>query len=203
MLIHAENLGKRFNLEWIFRNLSLSFQSNQSYAITGSNGSGKSTLLQILSGLMPASEGIITYKKDKFIIHPDDIYTQISIAAPYQELIEELTLSEQIDFHLKFKNFRNKISKDQFIEIIQLKKSLNKEIRFFSSGMKQRLKLGLAMYSDTSIMLLDEPTTNLDAQGTEWYLKEIKDHLKNRLVVICSNQRHEYDFCDELIEIKK
>jgi ABC-type multidrug transport system ATPase subunit len=203
MQIVAENLGKRFNLEWIFRDLGLNFQANKSYAITGANGSGKSTLLQVISGIMPFSEGKLIYSKGKLNIPPDEIYKYLSIAAPYQELIEEFTLSEQIDFHLKFKNFRKEISKEQFIEILQLQKSISKEIRFFSSGMKQRVKLGLAMYSDTSILLLDEPTTNLDSQGTDWYLKAIKENIQDRLVIICSNQRHEYDFCDEVIEMRK
>lgn len=204
MQIVAEKLGKRFNLEWIFRNLDLNFQDNISYAITGSNGSGKSTLLQILLGIMPYSEGKIIYSnKDKSIIPAEDIYKHISIAAPYQELIEELTLSEHIDFHLKFKKFKSGISKETFIETLNLKKSSHKEIRFFSSGMKQRVKLGLAIYTDSPILLLDEPTTNLDNQGADWYREEIQKSIKNRLVIICSNQRQEYDFCDEVIPIKK
>ena len=204
MQIIADNLGRRFNREWIFRNLNLKLFSNRTYAVTGPNGSGKSTLLQVLSGMMPCSEGKVSYSlTGKMLIHPDDIYKSISIATPYQELIEEFTLEEQVDFHLKFKKFKEGISKEIFFEKLGLKDSVKKEIRFFSSGMKQRVKLGLALYSNSSILLLDEPTTNLDAQGTDWYLKEIKANISERLAVICSNQRHEYDFCEELIELKK
>lgn len=203
MQIEAKNLGKRFNLDWIFRNLNLHFYSDKSYAITGSNGSGKSTLLQILSGILPFSEGSLNYSKGQTLIEPDSIYQHLSLAAPYQELIEEFTLSEQIQFHLKFKKLKENLTKEELIHILQLEKSQNKEIRFFSSGMKQRLKLGLAMYSNTSMLLLDEPTTNLDAQGIDWYQYEIKKNLSNRLVIICSNQLHEYDFCDEVIAMAK
>jgi ABC-type multidrug transport system ATPase subunit len=201
--IIANNLGKRFNRDWIFKNLDLNFKSNNTYAITGPNGSGKSTLLQVLSSIMPYSEGKITYSSDeKTIIPEDDIYKSLSIAAPYQELIEEFTLSEQIDFHLNFKKFKEGISKELFIEILQLKKSAQKELRYFSSGMKQRVKLGLALYTDTPILFLDEPTTNLDAQGISWYQQGIKENLINRLVIVCSNQKHEYEFCGEVFDLK-
>jgi ABC-2 type transport system ATP-binding protein len=216
MQILAENLGKRFNKEWIFKGLNLDFQINHAYAVTGPNGSGKSTLLQVLSGMMPLSEGKITYsfispdEDYKYLdmaapynsaIPPDDIYKYLSIAAPYLELIEEFTLTEQIAFHTKFKKLKNNISCEELIQIMQLDKSKDKEIRFFSSGMKMRLKLGLAFYSDSPILLLDEPTSNLDSKGIEWYQKEIKNNLKDRLVIICSNQKAEYECCEKIIDL--
>jgi ABC-type multidrug transport system ATPase subunit len=201
MKIHAENLGKRFNKEWIFKNLSLDFQINNAYAITGPNGSGKSTLLQVLSGMMPLSEGTIRYSDQKKVISPDDIFKYLSIAAPYMELIEEFTLLEQVEFHSKFKKLKNEVSASELISIMHLESSKDKEIRFFSSGMKMRLKLGLAFHSDTPILLLDEPTSNLDTKGIEWYQKEIKKNLKDRLVIICSNQKAEYECCEKIIDL--
>jgi len=200
MEIRIENLGKRFNREWIFRNLNLNFQINKSYAITGPNGSGKSTLLQILTGMMPFSEGKLSYL-NKQEIHPDNYYKYISIAAPYEELIEEFTLEEVVNFHLKFKEFKE-IGKDEFYEKLLLTHSIHKEIRFFSSGMKQRVKLGLAMYTNAPVLFLDEPTSNLDAQGTEWYQNEIQKNLSDRIVIICSNQAYEYTFCNEVIDLR-
>lgn len=201
MHLSAIKLGKRYNLEWIFRNLDLTFESGRSYAITGANGSGKSTLLQVLSGFLPASEGTVTYSHEGNEITPDIIYRSIGIAAPYQELIEEFTLREQVGFHLKFKKFKEHLSGDNFIKKLQLERSQDKEIRFFSSGMKQRLKLGLAIFSDTPLLLLDEPTTNLDEQGIDWYHNTISQYKKDRLVIVCSNQRYEYDFCDAVVSM--
>lgn len=202
MQIILDKVGKRYNREWIFRNLSLSFIKGHSYAITGPNGSGKSTLLQVISGVIPASEGRIEYKNDKNIL-PEDLYKHITLATPYLELIEEFTLSELLDFHLKFKTFRNSISKQEFIERLKFEKSQNKEVRFFSSGMKQRLKIGLALYSDSSVLLLDEPTSNLDHANIDWYKDEVVQHLNNRIVIICSNQPYEYEFCEEVIDLGK
>src|SRR6478736_1326613 len=101
MKIIAENIGKRFTREWIFRNLNLSFETNKSYAITGANGSGKSTLLQLLTGSMPLTEGKLIYLNQETEIHPDNYFKHLSIATPYQELIEEFTLAELLAFHLK------------------------------------------------------------------------------------------------------
>jgi ABC-type multidrug transport system ATPase subunit len=201
MRIQAENLGKRFNREWIFRGLQLDFHKSKAYAVTGPNGSGKSTLLQIITGMMPSSEGAIVYSNEQQIIDSENLYREISIAAPYQELIEEYTLSEQIDFHLKFKSFRKDCSKEQLISNLNLDKSKDKEIRFFSSGMKTRLKLGLAFFSDTPLLLLDEPTSNLDSKGIDWYQEEIRKNIADRLVIICSNQRYEYEVCEEMLDL--
>jgi ABC-type multidrug transport system ATPase subunit len=201
MRIQTENLGKRFNREWIFRGLHLDLTQGKVYAVTGPNGSGKSTLLQIITGMMPFSEGTMKYSDHGKEIEASDIYHKISIATPYQELIEEYTLSEHIDFHLKFKSFRTGCSKEQLIANLHLENSKDKEIRFFSSGMKTRLKLGLAFSFDTPLLFLDEPTSNLDSKGIDWYQDEIRKNIGDRLVIICSNQRYEYDTCDEILNI--
>lgn len=200
--IIAQSLGKKFRNEWIFRNLSYKFQSGESYTFIGANGSGKSTLLQILSGFMPHSEGIINYQVNQKVIEIDDFYKHLVIAAPYLELIEDFTLTEIIEFHIKFKPFKNNLSLNEFIDFIELPKAKNKEIKFFSSGMKQRVKLGLALWSDCEILMLDEPTSNLDAEAASWYLKNVQEHSKNRLLLICSNQPSEYEFCKNILNIQ-
>lgn len=198
MKIIAENLGKRFNFHWIFRNHNYTLQSGNSYAIIGHNGSGKSTLIQTLIGLIPISEGKLGYEKSAHQVSADDIYKEIVIAAPYLELIEEFTLQEQINFHFKFKKLKSGVDLAFLPELLWLDKARHKEIRFFSSGMKQRLKLGLAFFSDTPILVLDEPTSNLDRTGIDWYKAQIPDQ-QSRLILIGSNQEEEYEFCKEKI----
>ena len=201
MEIKLTNLGKRFNLEWIFRHVDYTFKSGNLYAVTGSNGSGKSTLLQVIAGAMMHNEGDIEYINASLRanISTDNIYTKIAIAAPYLELIEEMTATELIHFHGTFKQFI--CSADEVLKTIGLYESRNKQIRYFSSGMKQRLKLGLAFFADTEILLLDEPCTNLDISGIELYHQLIQRHAAKRLVIICSNDKTEYDCCNEIIEI--
>lgn len=199
--IEADKLGKRFNHEWIFKNFSFTFDNNQSFAITGPNGSGKSTLLQVLAGLIPQSSGNLIYSDQK-IFPIDHIYKHISITTPYQELIEEFTLLEFLNFHLKFRPLRGAINGKDLAEILNLSKSLHKEIKNFSSGMKQKVKLGLSVYSNSPVIFLDEPTTNLDSKGIDWYFYEISQLMNNAILIICSNQRFEYDFCKVQLHIE-
>ncbi|RZK20134.1 MAG: ABC transporter ATP-binding protein [Pedobacter sp.] len=200
MKIALNNIGRRFNKEWIFRNLSTEFISGNSYAILGPNGSGKSTLLSVLTGSLTPSEGQISFS-DTQDIPVEDIYKHISLAAPYLELVETFTLKEIINFHFKFKNFADGVDANSLVSILGLEKSANKEIKYFSSGMKQRTKLALACCSDSPILFLDEPTSNLDVQGINWYKELIEKFTKDRLTVIGSNQIQEYDFCKEMIQI--
>jgi ABC-type multidrug transport system ATPase subunit len=200
MNISLNNVGRRFNKEWIFRNLSAEFTSGNSYAILGPNGSGKSTLLSVLTGSLSPSEGEISFSDTKEI-SVENIYKYISLAAPYLELVETFTLKESIDFHFKFKNFAAGLDSKKLITILGLEKAANKEIKYFSSGMKQRTKLALACCTDTPILFLDEPTSNLDVQGINWYRELIENFGKDRLMIIGSNQIQEYDFCTNKIQI--
>ncbi|QXU41292.1 ABC transporter ATP-binding protein [Pedobacter sp. D749] len=200
MNITLQNVGRRFNKEWIFRNLSTEFSSGNSYAILGPNGSGKSTLLSVLTGSLSPSEGEISFSDTKEI-PVENIYKYISLAAPYLELVETFTLKEIIDFHFKFKNFAAGVDAKNLIGILGLEKAANKEIKYFSSGMKQRTKLALACCADTPILFLDEPTSNLDVQGISWYRELIENFGKERLTIIGSNQIQEYEFCSVQLQI--
>jgi ABC-type multidrug transport system ATPase subunit len=199
--ITLNQIGRRFNRDWIFRGVDYTFISGQSYAILGSNGSGKSTLLSVLNGSLSPSTGKIAYSYDDKPVEVEQIFQHLSLAAPYLELIEEFSLEEMIDFHFKFKAYKTGIDKAAIIELLNLPGSQSKLIRYFSSGMKQRLKLALAFCADTPILMLDEPTSNLDAQGVDWYLDLVQQFAAGRLTIICSNQEHEYAFCGHRLSI--
>ena len=200
MKISLTDLGKRYNYEWIFRHVDLTFAAGEAYAILGHNGSGKSTLLNTISGNLLPSEGQVSFNFKGLEIDPDQFYRYLSYASPYLELVEEYTLSELISFHGRFKKLRL-TSTEQLIDRLQLQKARHKYVKDFSSGMKQRLKLGLAIFSEAPILLLDEPTTNLDQDGINWYLEHVTANRENRLVIISSNVAQEYSFCDERIRI--
>jgi ABC-type multidrug transport system ATPase subunit len=201
MQIILTNLGRRFNRDWIFRNIDYTFTSGETYAILGPNGSGKSTLLQVLNGSLSPSAGNINYSLNDEKVEADAVFKQLSLAAPYLDVIEEFSLDEMIDFHFKFKPYLNGMDKEAVIDLLNLDTNRNKLIRYFSSGMKQRLKLALAFCSDTPMLMLDEPTSNLDAQGVDWYLGLVQQFAANRLTIICSNQQHEYSFCKHQLNI--
>lgn len=201
MKIILEQIGRRFNREWIFRNINYEFETGSSYAVLGSNGAGKSTLLQVISGSLSSSEGKISYLHGDTNIDQEKVYIQQSMVAPYLELIEEFTLTELMDFHFRFKKYRQGLNRQGVIELLGLKNAEFKAIKYFSSGMKQRVKLALAFCSDTDLLLLDEPASNLDQQGLDWYLSLASTFSSDRLLIICSNQEQEYSFCSHQINI--
>ena len=202
MTISLNNVGKRFNREWIFRCCNYEFHSGKNYAITGPNGSGKSTLLQVIAGAILHNEGNVQYSISSTQCSVEEHYQHISIAAPYLELIEEMTATEMLEFHSKFKPFIPDISIPGILQIVGLENAANKQLRYFSSGMKQRLKLAQAFFSNPPVLLLDEPTTNLDADGIALYHTLINNYTKDKLVIVSSNVKQEYEFCDEVIEIR-
>ena len=200
--IQVHEASKRFQYEWIFRNLSLELQSGESLAITGSNGSGKSTLLKCICGSVPLSGGKISYFLDSRFLSDSYWYTALSLATPYLELPEEFTLKEAIEFHFKFKKPYGNFNPKEISEILYLENHQHKPISQFSSGMKQRLKLGLAIFSEVPLILLDEPTSNLDKRGVSWYLDLVQKYAKDRILIICSNETREYEFCDQKITLE-
>ncbi len=221
MQITLTNTGKRYNREWIFRHLDYEFIPGKTYAITGPNGSGKSTLLQVIGGAIQHSEGEVKYNDARYKMqdtgygiqdkNPDpvsgirypvsgiDAYKNIAIATPYLELIEEMTATEFLSFHSTFKKLTKSIP--EILAELGLQNAANKQIRYFSSGMKQRLKLAQAFFSNSTVLLLDEPATNLDADGIELYHQLINKYTKEKLVIVSSNDKQEYSFCEEVISI--
>ena len=205
MKINLQNAGKRFNREWVFRSFSYIFLPGRSYAITGPNGSGKSTLLQVIAGAVLHSEGKIIYDgsdpghSTQQHIEPENAYRKISFAAPYLDLIEEMTATEFLNFHSGFKKLLTPVP--AMLSAVGLDQAASKQIRYFSSGMKQRLKLSQAFFSDTAVLLLDEPLTNLDEEGIAVYKKLWEDNVADRLVIVSSNDKQEYERCEEVISI--
>ncbi|WMJ74886.1 ATP-binding cassette domain-containing protein [Cytophagaceae bacterium ABcell3] len=201
MEIKTEKLGKRFGNQWIFRNLDLFFKENKSYAITGPNGSGKSTLLQVLAGIIPSSAGKIMYSQNNQPLAEEELYKHQFFVSPYQELPEEFSLTELLDYHLSFRKLIKGMERDDLINTLNLWPHRSKQISLYSSGMKQRVKLGLALFSEASLIILDEPATNLDEQNINWYRNAAIDRMGDALMLIGSNQKYEYDFCSEIINI--
>jgi len=198
------NVGKSYNFDWIFRGLSLELNSGQSLAVLGGNGSGKSTFLKMVAGSSYLSEGTMEYTTNGKKVDPTNIYSLVSLCAPYQSLFDDFTLAESIDFQAKFKPFVNGMGQKEIIDLVELPKVANKALKYYSSGMKQRAKLALAILADTPVLLLDEPGSNLDKKGVEWFKNLLIPQMHNRLVVVCSNRHdEESSFCTAVLEIEQ
>jgi ABC-type multidrug transport system ATPase subunit len=201
MQITLSKIGKRFNSEWIFRNVNFQFNVAEKYVLLGGNGSGKSTLLQIIAGNFLPSTGNISYQYNSVQISSEEIYKYLTIAAPYLELLEEFTFQELIKFQKAFKPFL--ITEKEILEISELQHIKSKPIKYFSSGMKQRAKITLAVLADVPLLLLDEPSTNLDHKAVQWYDDLIKKFAMHKTIIVASNkQEAEYTFCNHFLNIE-
>lgn len=196
MRVELNDIGKKFNRNWIFKGINFTVESGDLVSITGHNGSGKSTLIQIISGFITASKGQVTYSPQL-----EDIQTSFGFVAPYQNLIEEFTLLEHLTFHANFK--KAILPPVDIIERAGLKGNEDKVVKEFSSGMKQRLRLSLAFFCEAEIIFLDEPTANLDKQGEDWYQQLILDFKEKKTIFIASNQDFEIQEATKNIFIEK
>lgn len=202
MKISLDHISKKFQRYWIFKDVSYSFTAPESYALLGPNGSGKSTLLRIIAGMQSPSLGKMSYNVDGEIVEADKAFQHLSFSAPGMEIVEELTLREYFTFHFTFKKLLPGLSVEQIIDIIGLRAAADKPISEYSSGMKQRVKLAQAIFSDTPALLLDEPCTNLDQLGVAQYASWIETYTEGRLVIVASNVESEYFFCKERLQVE-
>lgn len=204
MHVRLENVGKKFNTDWIFRDVTFSFDENLVTAILGRNGSGKSTLLRLIAGNMHPTAGIVSHHIGGTDVPGDLVFRHLALVAPYMELIEDFTLREMLRFHFSFKRILPGQDMKGVTAALGLDYAMDRQIRQFSSGMKQRVKLVLAIFSDASLLLLDEPTMNLDEAGIGWYHDLVQRFSGNRTIVICSNMHQtESDFAGKILRIEE
>ena len=133
------------------------------------------------------------------------------MAAPYAALIEDFTLQEAVAFQENFKNWAPDTNQSTVIEVLNFSaQNLNKPLKYFSSGMRQRVKLALAVLSDAPLLLLDEPTITLDTQGMDWFYQLLDKHrfCQNtngqavaRTVIVASNVESDFTTCRHHIDL--
>ena len=211
MKIVFQDCGKNYHRTWLFRhlNLELDLGSNVAplrLAILGANGSGKSTLTLMVSGQTNPTEGSI----DWIDIHgkqisSDSWYKHIALASPALELPEEFTLQEWFEFHRNVKGFADGVTLDKLIAICGFPNNTkSKALLTFSSGMKQRVKLCMALMGTESLVILDEPLTNLDVSGNQLYDNLLNTYLGDRALIVASNREDEYKkYCDQILDVSQ
>lgn len=199
--VELKQVSKRFKRDWIIQHVDFTFASGDKTAVLGANGSGKSTLLKMLCGFMAATEGEIVWRRDGQEIDPAKWHHFFAYSAPYLELIEEYSLQESLDFHFSLKPLRSDIDLEEWLDESGLGKHKSKQVVNFSSGMKQRLKLILALGSNVQLYFLDEPCSNLDAAGIEWYQHLISTIPSHKSIIVASNSPDEYGFCNNSIRV--
>ena len=200
--VELHDIAKRFNQSWIIKNATFSITSLEIVALTGSNGSGKSTLLKIISSALSPSRGTIKFFLGSDLVNEYELFRHLSYCAPYLNLIEELTVEETIEFHSKFKSFRKNMSPKLVLQQSLLSDHSGKYVKDLSSGMLQRLKLTLAILTDSTLLLLDEPTSYLDNKSKVWYHDMLSENLSGRTVIIASNEQEDLRICQRVLNVE-
>ena len=195
MHVVLDDIWKRYTSGWVLKGVSIELLPGQKLALGGSNGSGKSTLLNIISGYLSYTKGSITYSLADKTIDRDHVFRHLAISSASSSLDEEFTVAEIFKHYAKFKPFLIS-SVDEFVEISDFKKEKNKRVQHFSSGMKQRLSLALAITMNTPFLLLDEPTSFLDEGRKDWFRDTYLKYCKDKTVVIASNDSNDFIDCD-------
>jgi len=202
MHVALHHIGKRYQKEWIFRGVDAERSEGSCTAIIGGNGSGKSTLTQIISGFLSSSEGELRWTINDKPTQRDKVYEHVSLCTPVVQLWDDFTLHENIEFFLRFKALRTNLSVVDFMQMIELEKQGNRALKNFSSGMRQRVKLGLAILADTSLLILDEPCSHLDERAVQWFQQLLKSHAAGRTIFVASNKDERETFlCDSSLDV--
>ncbi|MBL1212640.1 MAG: ABC transporter ATP-binding protein [Ignavibacteriae bacterium] len=202
--LSLNNVQKVFGRRLIFKNINLTLTTGRVYGLSGRNGSGKSTLAKIIAGITSTTSGKIEHTLNGKEIKPEKLHDHLGFVSPYLVLYDEFTALENLEFFTKIRG--NKFDKDnaeKLLEDFQLGDRGNDELRGYSSGMKQRMKFIFALMHSPQLLILDEPTSNLDEAGKSIVYSTIKNKLSDNLVIIASNESSDLALCDEIIEIEK
>ena len=200
MKVLLDQVCKRYTTGWVLRDISKKIESGQRVAVTGPNGSGKSTLIQIIAGYLSNTKGKVSYEQAGKPISRDELYKHLSISAAYTELDEELTIEEIFD-HISIFKPVHITQLNEFLDLTDFRKQGSKQIRYFSSGMKQRLSLGFAMNMDVPLLILDEPTSFLDDNKKQWYAELMQNYSFDKTILIASNDEHDIMGCNSSIQL--
>ena len=198
----VRGLSQRFQHFYLFREISFSFQSGEIWMVKGNNGAGKSTLLKILTGAMEASAGEVVYYQNDKLLDANALWKVISLVAPYQELPEELSLKELIDFQIQMSG--KKRSPESFLNLVSLfgmNAEMQKPLSVYSTGMKQKAKIILAIGEDRPILFLDEPTSNLDPVSFKKFWTLVSGMKKEKLIFTASNDEKELAFGNVILSL--
>ena len=203
-LIQGETISKNFGRRVIFKNLSFQFDKNGVYGISGPNGSGKSTLIKIIAGINSPTSGKISHKNDQKEIIPEKLHNYLGFVSPYLVLYEEFSAWENLEQFAKIRDVNfNKGKIELLLNDFLLYDRKDDLVKTYSSGMKQRMKFIFALMHSPKLILLDEPTSNLDDEGKNTVYKIIKREAEENIVIVASNEKSDLALCGETIILEK
>ncbi|MGD1045836.1 MAG: ABC transporter ATP-binding protein [Bacteroidota bacterium] len=201
--IIVNGLSKDFNRNAIFKDISFSLSSPASLSITGRNGAGKSTLSKILAGILSSTRGSITYSVHEKQVGIEEFKHHIGFVSPYLNLYDEFTALENLQFLSRIRTTTQQNGRriEELLMRVGLWNRRDDRVSTFSSGMKQRLKYAFALLHNPAVLILDEPTSNLDAEGIEVIKQIMLEQKKTNILIIATNNKEEANWCDQQIQV--
>lgn len=198
----ASQIAKTFNRRTIFRNISFSIGARQTLLITGRNGSGKSTLVKIISNVLSPTEGTVRVttggESQERAVHS----SLIGLVSPYLQLYEEFTAEENLRYALSIRGrTADRARIHDLLRMVFLFERKDDPVRTFSSGMKQRMKYAFALVHTPPILILDEPTSNLDAEGIGMVKEILARHVQEGILVVATNDLTDVEHYDERVDL--
>lgn len=199
----VRDVSKTFNRRIIFDNIAFSLSAGESLAITGKNGSGKSTLVKILCGVLSPTLGKIAYVVNGKILDVEQAKDKIGLVSPYLQLYDEFTGLENLEILSKIRANSVPISEraGEVLRLVGLWERKNDFLRTYSSGMKQRLKYAFAMLHRPPVLILDEPTSNLDAEGIDVVKNIVQEQQKTAILIVATNDKIEAEWCQRQMHL--
>jgi len=201
--IIAQGLSKDFNRSSVFKDISFSLSSPASLSITGRNGAGKSTLSKILAGLLSSTRGTIAYLIQGKQMGIEEFKHHIGFVSPYLNLYDEFTALENLQILSSIRTAARQ-NDERIKELLMLVGLWNRRddvVGTYSSGMKQRLKYAFALLHNPAVLILDEPTSNLDTEGIDVITQIIQEQKKANILIIATNDKEEAHWCEQQIQI--
>ena len=201
--ITASEVSKEFDRRLIFKDISFSLSSPASLSITGKNGAGKSTLSKFIAGVLSPTHGTVTYSDHEKQMGIEEFKHQIGFVSPYLNLYDEFTALENLQILSRIRAL-SQVNGERIKELLALVGLWNRRddmVGTFSSGMKQRLKYAFALLHNPAVLILDEPTSNLDSEGIEVIKKIILQQQKTNILVIATNNKEEASWCAQQVQV--
>ena len=201
--LFAESINKTFGRRLIFKDISFELKTSTIFGISGPNGSGKSTLVKIIANIISPSSGKLTHNLNDTEIKPEKLHNHIGLVSPYLVLYDEFTAYENLNYFSEIRGISfNREKVDDLLNKFLLFNRKDDLVKTYSSGMKQRLKFIFALMHSPQLIILDEPTSNLDDEGKEVVYTLIKDEGSRNIVVIASNEERDLLLCSDLIKLE-
>jgi len=202
--IRSQSLSKSFGRRLIFKDINFEWKDKGIFGISGPNGSGKSTLVKIIAGLIAPSSGKIIHNNSDEEIIAEKLHNHIGFVSPYLVLYEEFSAWENLNIFAKIRAVTFDEKRILFyLQQFLLDARKHDLVKTYSSGMKQRLKFIFALMHSPDVLILDEPTSNLDEEGKKVVYDIINEEGKDRIVIIASNETKDLELCNETLLLEK